>query len=257
MLTCDPTLLLISTGQQWVTPYLPCCMTGFSCWRVRSPGKVFSTRIHPPFPLTHLHRWVSGVWCATDGQLGRNGPAWLSAWLHGIGCFILLMSRRWSHPIIPSPPFEFLVKPCHQVPKSSRFALVWWQWMLGMTFWSTQQAMCTSRLGVLSSDQNCLRLHETFPINAKKQQADLRKAFILLWVQLPNCLRYKLIHIKLAIIHLLYFCILIWLKNILPDVSLTNIHWMVSNGCVWYLEIRVLNVAMHLKSDWFHCMYLI
>lgn len=168
MLTCDPTLLPISTGQQWVTPYLPCCMTGFSCWRVRSPGKVFSTRIHPPpFPLPHLHRWVLGVWCASDGQLGRSGPAWLSARLHGIGCFILLMSRRWSHPIIPSWVFPFF-EPCHQVSQRSRFAVVRRQRTLGKMFWSTQQAVFTSE---------CYAPMGLFTLNTwsvKKQQADLR-----------------------------------------------------------------------------------
>lgn len=80
MLTCDPTLLPISTGPQWVTPSLPCCMTGFSCWRVRSPGKVFSTRFSTSLssllPLPHLHHWVLGAWCGMAGRrAGKEAPS--------------------------------------------------------------------------------------------------------------------------------------------------------------------------------------
>lgn len=76
MLTCDPTLLPISIGQQWVIPYLPCCMTGFSCWRVISPGKAFSTP-NTTLPIPHPSPPPLGVGCVLCLQwpAGKETPS--------------------------------------------------------------------------------------------------------------------------------------------------------------------------------------
>ncbi len=138
MLTSDPTLLPISTGPQWVTPFLPCCMTGFSCWRVRSPGKVFSTRFSTPFSsllpsLTSSSGcWVRVVWHggrpAGRNRSGTTQPGHLLDFMASDercccaiikcmeSCTLFLWERRWIHTIIPSFVF-FSSEPCHSVFK--------------------------------------------------------------------------------------------------------------------------------------------